>query len=131
MGQVVAHWARLSRMTAIRRRAPNGHAYCDLCGMVPAQERHHLIPKSQTGQNMLARLAADVDELTTLLCRECHDGAHAPGVREQIFQRLYVINGLGNAEAGYRTILAAFNRVKDYTRLTWELPEPGDGEEEE
>lgn len=122
MGQV-AYYHKLSRMTLVRRRIGNSAA-CDLCGMVPAEERHHLIPKSQTGANAPAREVADEDVLTTLLCRGCHEDAHAPGVREQIFQNLYVINGRGNAEAGYAITLEAFNRLRELTNLTWELPEP-------
>ncbi|MBK8134242.1 MAG: hypothetical protein KA401_04205 [Anaerolineae bacterium] len=125
MGQV-AYWRKLSRMTALRRKVGN-QALCDLCGMVPAQERHHLIPKSST--NDAAREIADEDVLTCLLCRECHDNAHAPGVRERIFRNLYVINGRGDAGAGYALTLEAFTRLKELTRLTWELPEPGENGE--
>lgn len=122
MGSVV-YWMKLSRMTEIRNRIGN-QARCDLCGMVPAAERHHLIPKSSTAGNPAAFQVSDEDVLTTLLCRDCHDGAHAPGVRESIFQKLYHINGWGNAEVGYAITLEAFERLKVLTKLTWELPEP-------
>ncbi len=100
-------------------RGGYGKAMCDLCGKRPATDMHELINRGRTMGNPEARSASFAPELCALLCPACHQQAHNPDVRDELFRRNMERYGGGAvieaANAFYRatrsepTIILPFN----------------------
>lgn len=109
-------------MSSIRRRLPDGRVCCDLCQDAPATERHHIVTRYAVMGNKEAWEWADHHLLTTLLCRDCHEWADVPDIRDKILVGLYEINGRGDREKGYLMVKHIFDKVAAMVTLSWELP---------
>ena len=63
---------------------------CDCCGqLVSALDMHEIINRGRTQAGSLTRLISYQPELTTMICRSCHENAHTPAVREKLFRFNY------------------------------------------
>lgn len=113
-----------TEMAKLRPRK-NGRVVCDLCGDY-ATDRHHIITKYHTMHNPQASWYANHPWVTTMLCRECHASADSVSNRERILQRLYIINGKGNALVGYLRVKAIYESASEclVSGILWQLPEP-------
>lgn len=88
-------------MDKIRRKNSRGQVLCDNCGEAVATERHHIWPKSLTMGNEEAEAIANGPLVTAKLCAVCHTNIDWVQHRDTLLQKLYVINGRGDAEFGY------------------------------
>src|SRR5690242_10525592 len=99
-------YRRYIRNRMLRTRATKrGNTLCDLCGQNEGTERHHMVWKSATMSNELARLAAEVEPLSSWLCRECHLKADSPAVTQQLL-------GINEQLYGVSAVQDALNRVR-------------------
>lgn len=98
--QITEHEVRVA-MARIRRKNPQGKVLCDNCGEAVATERHHIWPKSLTMGNEDAEAVANGALVTALLCAVCHMNIDWTRHRDALIQKLYVINGRGDAAFGY------------------------------
>lgn len=106
-----------------KKRDKQGRIKCDMCETALYSERHHIIQKSQTTSNEEAREIANGHLLTAFLCKACHEDIDRPENREALLQKLYVINGAGDAEIGYDLMKAKFDKaVESGAGILWELP---------
>lgn len=112
-----------SQMVRLRRRNRNGDPLCDMCGVAPATERHHIIPRHRTVAHEEARRLANQANVTALLCSSCHYDADQIQNRDKLWLKLYAINGNGNAAAGYLSIKRTIDQIKELIWLPWELPD--------
>src|SRR5258705_13170145 len=64
------------RHQAILLRGGYRVALCDYCADAKGTDLHHIVQKSQTIHNIMAREASECLELTSWLCKDCHIGTH-------------------------------------------------------
>ena len=86
-----ALWTRVQMEKS--RLLARGDKLCDLCHDAVPTDRHHIYTKYSTMSNVYARELADSEELSALLCRDCHAIADSAESRNQLFLELYRIYG--------------------------------------
>lgn len=96
---------------------------CDLCGVRPATEVHHIIPRNAVVGNPRAWQLIDDPLVKSALCTECHNAADMPENRDRIWRTIYWVNGRGVKTIGYRITKEHFDMIKALTAVTWDLPD--------
>ncbi len=116
---------RISMARLRRNRTRQGDIKCDLCGVAPYSERHHIIQKSATIGRDEARELANGPKITALLCKSCHEIVDLPLHRDRLFANLYKINGKGDVLAGWLEMKKIFDQILEKgVVLFWTLPKP-------
>jgi hypothetical protein len=113
------------QMMKVRRLDRNGNISCDMCRLNPATDRHHIVTRYATMGNEQATKLANQAHMTAALCQECHGDIDTDANRETLLQKLYRINGRGDAWIGYTKMKVTLSQIADAgIVLLWELPHP-------
>jgi len=76
---------QLERSLALQDRGGERWAKCDLCGKNRPTDYHEIVNRGRTMGNEEARQVSYRRTLCAWLCRECHDKAHTPAIRDTLF----------------------------------------------